>query len=135
MSPLEKVSLQLPANQSKPNIIHDKKKSSLLSQVNAIDDDRGSPYNPSFNNTGHKQLNGLLNPSPENIQSVHSNGNNAVQSKLGKKASLMTELFGDVAINSEVSTNLDGQGSRPLKTSLKTTQGSGKSVKFYNKED
>ena len=127
MTPLEKVSLWLPANETKLNIVDAKKKLNLLSQLNAIDDGRDSPYNPSFNNTDQKQVNGIANRATETSQFASSNENNFEQSKLGKKASLMTELFGDT----ELSNNVDSQHSKPLKTSLKTTQGSGKAVKFY----
>ena len=134
MSPMEKVSLWLPATQPKASTIDEKKKLNLISQLNAIEDGRGSPYNPSFN-SGSKELNGISNSSPDSYPPAHSNEYVSEQSKLGKKANLMTELFGDAATNSEISNNFDSQGSRPLKTSLKTTQNSSKSVKFYEKED
>ena len=134
MTPMEKVSLWLPATESKESIIDEKKKLNLLSQLNAIDDGKGSPYNPSFNSAS-KEINGIPHSTPDNYPPAYYNGYVSEQSKVGKKANLMTELFGDVATNSELSNEFDSQGSRPLKTSLKTTQNSGKSVKFYEKID
>ena len=73
MSPMEKVSLWLPATQPKATTIDEKKKLNLISQLNAIDDGRGSPYNPSFN-SGSKEQNGISNQSPENYPPAHFNG-------------------------------------------------------------
>ena len=65
MSTLEKVNLWLPTDKAKPNSLDEHKKLDLLSQLNAIDDGRSSPYTPSFNNADKKSQNGFSHHSPE----------------------------------------------------------------------
>ena len=120
MSTIEKVNLWLPTDKAKPNSLDENKKLDLLSQLNAIDDGRSTPYTPSFNSTDKKNQNGFSHKTP---QFEHDEQNNFEESKHDKKSGLMTELFGSP-------NDLESKTFKPFKTSLKTSQGSGKSVKF-----
>ena len=127
MSPIEKVSLWLPATQQNSPAIDEKQKASLLAQLNGIGDEPQTIYN----STPAPQLRKLLtNRSSSRLQEDYSSFSE--ESKLERKNSLMNELFGDSAAISGIKDAIDSP--RPLKTSLKTSAGSRKSVKFHEEE-
>ena len=128
MSPIEKVSLWLPATQKSSPAINEKQKASLLAQLNGIDDEPQPSYGSNPAPQERKSRNSQSSSS--RLQEDYSSFSEEV--KLDRKTSLMNELFGDSAANSGIKDNIDSP--RPLKTSLKTSTGSRKSVKFHEED-
>lgn len=128
MSPIEKVSLWLPATQQSSPAINEKQKASLLAQLNGIGDEPQTIYNSTPAPQERKSL--INRASSSRIQEDYSSFSE--ESKLERKNSLMNELFGDSAAISGIKDAIDSP--RPLKTSLKNSVGSRKSVKFHEEE-
>ena len=128
MSPIEKVSLWLPATQQNSPAIDEKQKASLLAQLNGIGDEPQTIYN--FTPAPQERKSLTNRSSTSRLQEDFSSFSE--ESKLERKNSLMNELFGDSAAISGIKDAIDSP--RPLKTSLKTSAGSRKSVKFHEEE-
>ena len=128
MSPIEKVSLWLPATQPRAPVINEKQKASLLAQLNGIDEEPQPIDNSAPEPQERKSLNNkYLTDTVQEDFSCFSD-----ESKIKQKHSLMNELFGQSVGVQGIKDTIDSP--RPLKTSLKTSAGSRKSVKFHEEE-
>ena len=116
------------ATQESSPAINKKQKASFLAQLNGIDDEPQPIYNSTPAPQERKSLNNRSSSS--RLQEDYSSFSE--ESKLERKTSLMNELFGDSGAILGIKDAIDSP--RPLKTSLKTSAGSRKSVKFHEEE-
>ena len=128
MSTAEKVKIWLPQAQTTGRDIQisidESQKVALLAKLNEIDSDKGA-----IEATEDRLLSSTSVPKPP------SNNNNNHQ--VERKVNLMEQLFGEAAILPRQRKDTYSLGSRPLKTSLRTSpsaSGPAKSVKFVEED-
>ena len=126
MSPIEKVNLWLPATRTKErSLMDEKQKASLLAKMNIIDNE---PKDLNYDTRAQHQHQQIY----DDNEPIKTETMTDIKSQQ-KKSDLMNELFG-TSITQEVYKDDTFTSPRPLKTSLKTSVGARKSVKFYEEE-